>query len=439
MRAAGTDFGLETTHAIFQYSVNHARIKILDGQILPRAVPPDTQARHETSVSAHPRGALNATFERADDPRAIERMWRALEARADTSFFQSAGWIGTWLRQLPGNVAPEALVVRDGERVVGLAVVCRANHNRHGFIRSHGLYLNETGNPSLDALTVEYNGLLLDRDYLAGARDAALDALMTMRPRWDELYLSGLVSADVTEYRPQLRTRGLGIHLRDLKRYDWVDLGQIREAGGDYIAGLSRNSRHQVRRARKLYEMRGPLTLTAARDLSEAHAFLDRLKELHQRYWSVRGEPGAFANPFFERFHRALISARFEAGETQLLRIASGQDEIGYLYNFVWRGRVYAYQSGFAYEADAKIKPGLVSHVLAVEHNLAEGAAVYDFMAGESQHKKSLGTMNDEMSWLVAQRPLLKYRAEHALRSVKQRLEQRRTRKKRTTRKEGAA
>jgi len=80
-------------------------------------------------------------------------MWRALEARADASYFQSAGWIGTWLRQLPGDVAPDALVVRDGERIVGLAITCRASHSRHGFVRSQGLYLNETGRPELDALT----------------------------------------------------------------------------------------------------------------------------------------------------------------------------------------------------------------------------------------------------------------------------------------------
>lgn len=369
--------------------------------------------------------ALNATFERADDPRAIEDLWRALQERADASYFQSAGWIGTWLRQLPGDIAPEALVVRDGERIVTLAIVCRADHDRHVFLRSHGLYINETGRPALDALTVEYNGLLIDRDYLAGARQAALDALTTQGARWDELYMSGFISADAAEYQKLTAAQGLGTYLRYLKRFDWVDLNHLRGLGGDYIAGLSRNTRHQVRRARKLYEMRGPVTLVAARDISEAHAFLDRLKELHQRYWTSRGEPGAFANPFFERFHRALISARFEAGETQILRIAAGSEDIGYLYNLVWRGRVYAYQSGFAYESDARLKPGYVSHAMAVDYNLAAGADIYDFMAGESQHKISLSTASDEMRWLVAQRPRLQFRVEHALRNLKQRVLQR--------------
>ena len=127
---------------------------------------------------------------------------------------------------------------------------------------------------------------------------------------------------------------------------------------------------------------------------------------MHQTYWTRRGHPGAFLRGFFEPFHRDLIFRRFGAGEIQLLRVLAGEKCIGCLYNIVKDGHVYAYQSGFDYGADSRLKPGLVSHCLAINYNLAIGAQVYDFMAGDSRYKKNLGTDFVEMSWLVLQRPI---------------------------------
>ena len=63
-----------------------------------------------------------------------------------------------------------------------------------------------------------------------------------------------------------------------------------------------------------------------------------------------------------------------------MLRITAGGRIIGYLYNFVHAGHVYNYQSGFAYEDDPVVKPGFVSHYLAIEHYLA-GTATIDLIS----------------------------------------------------------
>ena len=77
----------------------------------------------------------------------------------------------------------------------------------------------------------------------------------------------------------------------------------------------------------------------------------------------------AFASGFFADFHRALVTKQSDTGEIQLLRISAGKKLIGSLYNFVKNGRIYAYQSGFNYDPDPRLKPGLVSHCLAIEQN----------------------------------------------------------------------
>ena len=82
-------------------------------------------------------------------------------------------------------------------------------------------------------------------------------------------------------------------------------------------------------------------------------------------------------------------------------------------------GRVYGYQSGFCYEADSKRKPGLVSHYLAIEHNIAAGAGVYDFMAERGQHKGSLSSVQEDMAWITLQRRRPVLRLERGLKGLR--------------------
>ncbi len=94
---------------------------------------------------------------------------------------------------------------------------------------------------------------------------------------------------------------------------------------------------------------------------------------------------------------------------------------LGYLYNFVYQRRVYCYQSGFDYDIDPKRKPGMICHVLAVQHNAARGANVYDFLGGDARYKESLSTTSSTLRWLVWQRPRWRFQLEDALRVMKHR------------------
>ena len=301
-------------------------------------------------------------------------------------------------------------------------MLARAELVRHRIVRAENLCLNETGFKNLDVLTPEYNNLLADRRHTETLPGAVIDWLCRMRADWDELRLSGVDDKAAEEYRNIASRVGLTPILRDSKRTYRVDLDAVRASGGDFLEMLSRNTRHQIRRAIRIYEADGPLTLARAQTTDEASRFFDELKELHQTYWESRDLPGSFANPFFEQFHRDLINRCVETGHIMLVRVTSGERPIGYIYNFVDARTVYQYQSGFCYDNDPKLKPGLVSHYLAIEHCLESDIGVYDFMAGESQHKKSLGIEGPGLEWMTLQRNRLKYRIENGLRDVKHRL-----------------
>lgn len=351
----------------------------------------------------------------ASDLDSVRQQWLDLERRAEGSWFQSWGWIGTWLASLPLEERPSILVGRCGDRVVALAALGRRTRWRFRCMPSRALFLNETGDPRYDALTIEYNGILAEHGLRAMVLTQALRFLQDRDRGWDELLLSGVTQGDLDS----AASVGLRIHLMARQPCDYIDLGGVRAKGADYLGGLSRNSRYQIRRALRLYNERGQLVVTAAQTAEEARSFLIALKELHQANWNERGQPGAFANPYFETFHLALIRDRFAHGEIELLRIGVAGVPIGYLYNFMYAGHVYSYQSGFRYEANPAVKPGLVSHYLAIERHLAAGATVYDFMAGANQYKQSLSTDRAVMLWASARRDRLRFRLEESLRAVK--------------------
>lgn len=374
------------------------------------------------SICRVPPDDLHVTFRPLTSVENLEALWLDLERRSECSFFQSWIWIGRWLQHLPSCLAPRVLSVWAGSEVVGLGILVARRETRHGLLSVRSLHLNESGDPRIDPLGLEYNGLIADRRIgNAAVAQCCLIWLVEQEDDWDELSLGGLDAGSANVWVEAADGIGLGVRTRAKSCCRYVDLQGIRQKGTDYLSTLSRNTRGQIRRALRLYEADGPIAIAAARDFAEARDFLEELRELHQESWARRGMAGAFSNQAFGTFHGELIAAGFDADKIQLLRVSTGPRALGYLYNLVKEGWVYAYQSGFRYNDDPRLKPGLSSHCFAIQYNLAQGAMVYDFMAGDSRYKRSLGTESHELSWLVVQRPRARLQIENALRAVRRR------------------
>lgn len=354
---------------------------------------------------------LRLTLEPIADLRALAPEWLALEG--DASFFLGWDWIGLWLECLPP--ARPAMLLRATRAGATVALACLvANNVRRRLVTYRGLHLHATGDPALDCLTIEHNGLVCAEGD-APALMAALGAWFADHPSGaDELQLPGL---DRPADAAALAAAGLTTSIMSKPAFA-VDLDRVRAADGGLGGLLSRNARQQMRRALRLYDEGGGARLEAARSTGEAVDFFAGLKALHIASWERRRRRHAFAEPFFERFHRALIERSFARGVVELLRIVVGEEPIGYLYNFRKAGRVFAYQSGFA-DGDGRLRPGAVSHWLAIDHAARRGDHVYDFMAGENRLKRSLATDRYTLAWQVIRQDHLKYRLEDGARAAK--------------------
>jgi hypothetical protein len=300
---------------------------------------------------------------------------------------------------------------------LGLAILIRRKYRRHSLLPVSAAFLNSTGDAVLDRIRIEYNDLLCERDNAAKLRHLLVESVLAPDSGIEELVVDGtLASAGwAEELPPDLAIR----QHEDIGRS--VDLGAVR-ACGDYLSLLSPNTRSNVRRSQRDIAKLGPIRLEVADSLSSARSMYATLQDLHNAYWSSRGHPGAFANPFQRSFHGQLIERHCMNGEIQLISMLVGEHVVAVLYNFVYRGHVYSYQSGFDYEfAGKQRRPGLVAHSLAIAHNAALGNLTYDFMAGDSQYKRSLATQETAIHWITLQRNCAKFRLEHWLRLQRRR------------------
>jgi len=348
----------------------------------------------------------------------LESRWLTLQQGADCSFFQSWSWIGCWLECLPDSVEPFVVEVVENEEPIGLAIVGKKFFLRHHIFRSKILFLNETGSFDFDRLTIEHNNVLAKKGREVHILNAMIHFLLNCELDWDELYVSGLKKIDSKGWLELDKTFPVNVSERYETPYYFVDLFDLRTRDRDYLAALSRNTRSQIRRALRVYEKLGAVTITIADSLDIALEFFNSLQAMHQSYWQSKGEPGAFCNDFARTFHRCLISRCIPRGEVQLCRITAGVEEVGYLYSFIKDGYVYFYQSGFNYGTDFKLKPGFICHYLAVKHNLEIGSDIYDFLAGGRQYKRSMSTHEANMVWLGVQKKRIKFIVERKLETV---------------------
>ena len=344
----------------------------------------------------------------------LETAWRELEARSELTVFLSWAWIGTWLKLLPPTVEPRLVRATADGRDVGLAVVCDHRVTRR-LVRARGCFMNCTGDPDLDEITIEFNGFLAERGFEVAVARQGIEQIAT-QGGWDEIEVSACLATNpLNLFVPE----GLRRETRRQRAAHHVDLEVLRAAGGDFVDGLERGMRQKLKRSIRDFESVGPLRLEAAASLEEALAFLEDLKVLHVKAWLSRGKTGSFANLFLNRFHDALIRSHFDQGLVQMLRLSAGDRRVGFLYNLVHRGVVYQYQSGFDLDASrgSGWRPGLVSHVRAIELNRDAGLARYDFLAGDQRYKKELGNAGDSMVWITLQRPRIKFAVERFVRN----------------------
>lgn len=331
-------------------------------------------------------GALRGNFREVGTSTALEAQWRTLEAESNCSFFVSWSWIGPWLRLTQRNSSLFVYECYEGSELVALAIIADYSIRRRKLLRSRTIALNEVRRSGLD-MCIEYNGVLARKGYeLRAFRQLVADLARELR-HWDEFQLTNVED----HLLRGVNCEQLGLHVvRDLERSTWIAPLDAHTTLESLFARMSSNRRSKIRRAFKEYEKQGTLSIDEAASPEQALDYFRAMGVLHTARWNRVGVAGSFAAPNWVAFHEDLIASAFPRGEIQLLRIRCGARDIGFIYNFVWRNTVLMLQSGFASESSNVLRPGYVSHMLAMQLNARMGRTKYDFLAGDADYKNVL-------------------------------------------------
>jgi CelD/BcsL family acetyltransferase involved in cellulose biosynthesis len=232
--------------------------------------------------------------------------------------------------------------------------------------------------------------------YLAVDRPGHWDALDLRRLRCGDPAADALASA----FGARASTEGWTL---DLEREDVCPVVTL-PAGAtmdDYLAGLGKKERHEIRRKVRRAESVGEIRLDDATDaLAELEAFID----LHQKRW---GAAGLFPPTAGGDQSRVLFRRMFELwgsdGPLRLTFLTVGGRRIAAGVHFETPDGYLYYNAGV--DPDARdLSPGVVMVHAYVERALAAGVARMDFLRGDEPYKYEWGAVDEPIQRLLVRR-----------------------------------
>jgi CelD/BcsL family acetyltransferase involved in cellulose biosynthesis len=347
------------------------------------------------------------------DVASLEAMrdeWSALLARAETSEpTLSPAWLLGWWRVF-GGLGGRALRVAlfySGRELVGLAPLQARVHWYRPGLPFRRLELLASGEDEADEICSDYVGVIAARGFEEPVAHALAAALAGgALGGWDELVMPAM---DGSRALPSLvvgalNQAGVRAESRQTGAAPYIPLPSSWDA---YLKQLPSSRRYLVNRSLRDFEKwaGGPGELVVVKTRAELDEGKRVLQSLHGERWGAEGRSGVFLSSRFAAFHDALMPALLDDGALELAWLAVRGEPIAVVYNIVWNGKVYFYQSGRKIDLPKGVRPGIVIHALAIQRAIAAGRREYDFLAGTSQYKTQLA---------LAERPLVEVRAVRA-------------------------
>lgn len=315
-----------------------------------------------------------------EDVAAFEQegaQWRELlSSSAANQIFLTAEWLATWWKAFqPGELL--VLIVEDPvtQQWMGAAPWFIAHEDGRRVVRFVGC---EDVTDYLDVIARR------------GAEEAVVRALVQWLgahpDRYDEARLCNIPqgAASLTLFPALAPDQGLAAEVRVLDVCPQIVLLDQFET---YISSLDKKNRHELRRK-----------LRRASGLVEWHIVGPEhdLREALQRFMALMAvsssEKAEFLrNPANRQFFEAMVPVVAAQGWLQLAFLTVGGEAAAAYLNFVYGNRVLVYNSGHNPEAHGALSPGIVLMARLIEHAIAEGREVFDFLRGNEPYKYDLG------------------------------------------------
>jgi CelD/BcsL family acetyltransferase involved in cellulose biosynthesis len=161
----------------------------------------------------------------------------------------------------------------------------------------------------------------------------------------------------------------------------------------EYVAGLAKHDRHELRRKLRNLEAGGSVGYQAAVSAAAIAPEMDRLLALMR---ASRAAKAAFLTPTMEAFFRDLATSFADLGMVRLATMTLDGAPVAMLFCFETASTMLLYNSGYD-PARSPLAVGLLSKALAVRDAIERGKLAFDFLRGDEPYKRHLGGMPREV------------------------------------------
>jgi CelD/BcsL family acetyltransferase involved in cellulose biosynthesis len=160
----------------------------------------------------------------------------------------------------------------------------------------------------------------------------------------------------------------------------------------DFLAGCSRNFRHQVRKRERRLERAGRLRYRVTQTRAELDRDLDAFLALHRARWAPAA--GDFAGR--EAFASALMGVLLERGWLRLRFLELDGRPLAALYNLRFGESESSYQAGRDPAAERYVV-GFVLHARALREAVEDGLVEYRLLRGDEAYKWRFANRDDSV------------------------------------------
>lgn len=314
-----------------------------------------------------------------------------LERSVNAPFFMRHAYQSSWWKHL-GNDDLVLIAIRTDEgRLVGLAPL-------YGKVNSMGRReLSFVGCVDIS----DYLDLLVDRDYVDEVYSALLDVLDSEAVGWDGLYLCSLAERSATPTRlvEVVQTRGWQV---DVSEQDVCPVIALPDAWDDYLAGIDKKQRHEIRRKMRKIEREAEVNWYAVDPERGLEMAMDDFIDLHQKSTADKED---FWNEALIEFFKDVSRATAAAGWLKLYFIEVNGVKAAAMLCFDYNNEFLLYNSGYDPDQFSHLSPGIVLTAYTIRHAIELGRSRYDFLRGDEEYKFRFGAEAEPVFDLRIARP----------------------------------
>ena len=376
------------TQVMFERSVEDVLVADLEANL------------HAPRVPALKAGRLNVELSLHHDLASIEADWRAFEANADCTVFQTFDWLSTWFRNIGVHEAGQPAIVIGRHEGTTLFLMPFALERSAGLRKITWL----------GSFLCNYNGPVLARDFSHRVSPWQFAQV------WQDIQslLLQQIGHDIVDLEKMPTTIGEQANpFCAMRVTPHVNDAYLTALGGDweayYAARRSASTRKTDRKKRKRLADHGETRFITAGNRDDVVRSVDALIDEKRRSYAKLGVANMFERPGYRDFFLDLATGAQSSRLTHVSRVDVGEMTAAANFGLMYRGRYYYILAGYDDGELARFGPGAVQLRDVMRYAAEHNCPLFDFTIGDEPYKRD---------WCDTEQQLFDYSAATTLRGL---------------------